>query len=470
MSTAACPRCGPQVRLQPHPRPHRQQAPQQPPKQQRGVTTLVVTLVLLLALALLTGQAHRGLMMEQRSSANQLHATQAFEAAEAGLAWAQAQLNHAGGVNSACQPNTRDSAQADNGSFSDRMLSWQAPGQGKPQTQTQTQAPGLHVRTRVEGGTTRPLRAACAAQADGGWRCDCPDQAEPTWPAPADTIARPGFIVQFSDGPVRGTLRLSVTGCHEASTHCSPEQPPAGESRAELSLLLGLVPALLRAPAAPLTTRQDIQAGTAALGLHNTQPQAGGLLAHAGGDIQADGARLDTVAGEPGALALAAHDTTLAALAPDALFITHFGLDRARWVHQPAVRSLPCAVDCSAALSQAVANGDTLIHLQGDAQLQGPLSLGTAERPLLLVVDGSAHLAGGVQLQGLLYAREIQWQTGPGPGPGLVRGALISEGGYGGTGAPDLVWDRAVLDMLRGRWGTWAPVPGGWSDLKGVTP
>lgn len=429
------------------------------PRAQRGVATLVTTLVLLLALVLMAGHANRGLVMEQRSSANQLRATQAFEAAEAGIAWAQAMLNRAGRVDARCEPST---AAADT-AFVDRVLAWQA--------RTAPEVSRHRAITWTEAGQVRPQQVACwaAGNGAGAWTCHCPRQAAPTWPAAADRDARPAFVLTFTDGPLPGTVWLQSTGCSDAGQACRPPaaagavaEADTGEARAELSVLLGLVPALLRAPAAPLTTRQTIDAGAASLGLHNAHPQSGGLLAHAGGAIQASSARLHTVAGEPGALALAAQDAALAAQSPDGLFTTYLGLDRSRWRQQAGVRSIACAGPCDAALDQAEADGHTLLHVPGALLLQGPHTLGSAQRPVLLVVDGEARFEGGVHIHGVVYAQRVHWHTGA--GPGWLRGAVLSEGDYTGNGVPDLVWDAAVLDMLRTRWGSWVPVPGSWTD------
>ncbi len=60
---------------------------------QRGAASLAVTLLLLFSVTLAVFFANRSLIFEQKTSANQLRATVAFEAAEAGLEWAIAQIN-----------------------------------------------------------------------------------------------------------------------------------------------------------------------------------------------------------------------------------------------------------------------------------------------------------------------------------------------------------------------------------------
>ena len=73
---------------------------------QHGGAALIVTLLLFLAMALAAFALNRHLVFEQRSAANQARATQAFEAAEAGLEWAQAQLNSTQRIGADCRPST----------------------------------------------------------------------------------------------------------------------------------------------------------------------------------------------------------------------------------------------------------------------------------------------------------------------------------------------------------------------------
>ena len=77
---------------------------------QRGVAALIVTLLLFLALALTAFGLHRHLMLDQRSAANHVRAAQAFEAAAAGLDWAQAQLNSTQRIGADCKPSTAPNA------------------------------------------------------------------------------------------------------------------------------------------------------------------------------------------------------------------------------------------------------------------------------------------------------------------------------------------------------------------------
>ncbi|MBP6778821.1 MAG: fimbrial assembly protein, partial [Piscinibacter sp.] len=92
-------------------------------RHQRGAAALAVTVLLLFVMALAVGLAHRNLIFEQRSSANQLRSTRAFEAAEAGLAWAQTLLDRGGAIGADC--SAADAVPGDT-SFRDRYLAFDA--------------------------------------------------------------------------------------------------------------------------------------------------------------------------------------------------------------------------------------------------------------------------------------------------------------------------------------------------------
>lgn len=151
------------------------------------------------------------------------------------------------------------------------------------------------------------------------------------------------------------------------------------------------------------------------------------------------------------------------ALPADTFFAGHFGLSRAAWAAQPVVQRLACRGDCGTALRDAIgpAVQQPLVHVDGDLLLRGPLVLGSADRPVLIVVAGRLQIEGAVSLHGAVYAGDIGWNAPA----GALRGALISEGGAAGIGALDLVHDTAVLDLLRTRQGSFVRVPGSWRDF-----
>jgi len=409
-----------------------------PVARERGTATLLVTLALLagVTIAALYAQARHG--VELRAGAAQARAARAFEAAEAGLAWATAMLDEPRAVDAACRPVAAAGA-----SFRDRHMSI---------------APGTGVVTPLAGerdGMTVPRRAACV-RAPQAWRCACAGDDDPRPDAPAGASA--AFVVQFGPASHPGLVALEALGC--AQWPCAPAPADSAQASVRLDVALGLLPGIDAVPAAPLTARGEVLAGPDGLGLHNADPSSGGWVVHAGGTVHGSDARWSGPPGAPGAT-LREDDARLRSLDPQRLFAALFGLDRPLWSRRAAVASVRCDGPCSARVVEALAH-HRIVHVQGDARLDGPLALGTPERPVIVVGDGAVELRGAVAMHGLLHAAQVAWHDG-GPGARL-RGAIVSEGDFVASGTPDIVYDPGVLAALR-TLGTFAALPGRWRDF-----
>jgi hypothetical protein len=414
--------------------------------QQRGAAALVVTTLLFFVMVLVTLFVNRNLVFEQRASANQYRATQAFEAAEAGAEWALAQLNNAQRIGPDCLPTADSSAT----SFRSRTLNQSSAA--------------FAPRTWNNAGVATALQPTCVRSA-AGWNCNCPTNGAPVVSAPEGDGPFPAFSVQFAAGDKPGTLRVSATGCTSLAGVCLPGSSSNVDATARIDLTVGLLAGLRTPPAAALTTRGNIDADGAAFGAHNADP-ATGLALHAGTGIAASNARLTTAAGAPLASAQQSHDAGLAALSTDRLFASYFGLDKRRWKAQPAVQHVVCGSDCGAAITAAAdsTNGSTLLWVEGDLTLDGPVTIGSALHPVVLVVDGAARIRGAVAFHGFLYSGALSWNDTALPGA-LLRGAALSETDYTGNGAPDLVYDNSVLATLKTRSGSFTRINGGWRDF-----
>jgi hypothetical protein len=399
---------------------------------QRGAATVVVTLVLLGAMLLLAVFANRGLLLEARMSANQARSTIAFEAAEAGLEWALVQLNGNARTGADCRPDTGGTT-----SFRERYLSMNDSPSG--------------FTGRVAGASGAPLRPACTRNG-AGWVCSCPTDG-PALLNHEDATA--AFVVEFLPGRQQGVVRIVATG-----------SAAGADATARVEASAALLPALASAPAAALTARGHIDAGSASIGAHNADPASAGVALHAGGMIAAGSARFTVPAGATLANVVAGNDAALAALDGDRLFVSYFGLPKPAWSNQPTARRVDCAGDCTADLAAAIGSEVTnpLIWIGGDATIEGPVTLGRADRPVAIVVDGRLQLRGAVSLHGVAYANGIAW-TGNVSSGAQVQGALVSESGYAGDAAPDLHRDAAVLTTLMRRTGSFVRVAGSWRDF-----
>ncbi|HMN76796.1 MAG TPA: PilX N-terminal domain-containing pilus assembly protein [Burkholderiaceae bacterium] len=415
---------------------------------QRGAATLGITLLLLFVVMLVAAIASRNLVFEQRASANQWRSTQAFEAAEAGLEWAQAMLASDALIGADCKPIARPGATT----FRERLLDVD------PATRV------FSVRTWSDAGNAVPLQAACVRDGDA-WHCSCPHAGHPALDAPGAGGAHPAFAIRFAASARSGQIQLVATGCDRLAAECLPGLPGAatGGSTAHAQVALGLLPALAAMPTAALTVAGAIDAG-GALVLANTDARAAGVTAHAGGTIALAAATLETLPGVPAESSLAERDALLETLDAERATALFLGLHAARWQRLPGLQTLACAGDCGAALQVAIGTGQRRIRITNGLQIDGPATLGSPERPVLLVVEGPLQLAGGVQIHGAVVHRAAQWDTS-GTHDARIDGAVIVAGNVIGDGTPTIVYDRTVLDRLHGEAGVLVRVAGSWRDF-----
>jgi hypothetical protein len=383
---------------------------------QRGGATLGITLALVLAVTIAALAAQRRHAGELRAAAARLHAGQAVEAAEAGLEWATAMLN---------APAT---------GFRERHLYMEA----------------------ISGAIVPSARRAACVRVPETWRCG--DAAS----VRADDAATTAFEVRFEASTAPGTVHVVSLGCRRLP--CADDDGTGAatpDTTARREVTLALVPALAHAPLAALTVRGDVDAGTAALGLHNADPDAGGIVVQAGGAVRAVHARLAGPPGAPGGIVVE-RDAALSTSDPSRSFAARHGLDPALWRRQPTVATIVCESRCNERLAQALRT-HRLVFVDGDLALDGPLAVGSHERPVAIVAAGAVRLRGAVAMHGLVHGDGITWDDA-GAGA-FVRGAVVSDAGYAGTGAPDLVRDTDVLQSLKAA-GSFARLPGSWKDFR----
>lgn len=405
-----------------------------PRARQRGAVALL-SVLLLCGLALLASlHAHRALLAELRGAQAQQRSAVAQEAAESGLQWALAQLN-AGRVDAQCRASANDAEPR----WRERLIDASA---ARP------------VPRLDEGGT--PRRAGCALQGDGSWRCGCAGTG-----APAPATEAPAFEVQFAATTRNGQIHLLSRGC----LGCGADELDA---HAETRALLALVPALAGLPAAPLTVRGELGLQALELQLSTRERDAQGLLLHAGGAVAAPGAASSPGAGSGSggtAAAVAERDPALA-LPPDRFLHRWLGLEPGDFRRAPGVQALQCgAGDCAEALRGAMARGAQALWVEGDLALPAGAVLGSADAPILLAVQGRAHLGPGVALHGLLAAASLRWDARA--GGDFIRGAVLVNGDCcEGSGAPSIERDAALLRRLARQAGRYVAVPGSWRDFE----
>jgi Tfp pilus assembly protein PilX len=101
----------------------------------------------------------------------------------------------------------------------------------------------------------------------------------------------------------------------------------------------------------------------------------------------------------------------------------------------------------------------------GNCTLTG--TIGSAAAPVTIVTTGNVTLAAGADIWGVLYLRGIGAKSFAGPASGTraqVHGTIVSEGSLTATGNFNVAYDVNVIRTAGYRAGSFAPVPGGWSD------
>ncbi len=410
--------------------------------QQRGMATIAVTLMLVGVIVLGIAFTHRALSFEQKSTGNQYRATQAFEAAEAGLEWATALLNS----NTAVDANCKASNDAEATPFRDRYLDITPLG-------------ALNPRTYLREGKSTALQSACV-QTTSGWACSCPTAQAPQLP---DAQASTAFVVQIEAGETQRLVRLTSIACIGSGTPCVPGHSGKPKAQARVQVTLGRTQGLATEPGAAVTVRGKVDAPDARFDISN-EDSASGITVHSGEGADAPSLKLASHPGAPGAASLFDHDSELAGHSAETFFASVFHMSKDAWKSQPVARQVTCDSACDAAL-QATIGAHTLqplIWLDKGLRIDQPATLGTPERPVMLVVDGPVQLNAAVTVHGAIYSTHAGWAD---PAGSSIHGALMFEHDLKAIGTTRIQHDAVLLQTLRNRTGTFARVPGSWRDF-----
>lgn len=431
------------------------------PLAQRGAATLIVVMLLFFIVSLVAAYAARNLIFEQKTSTNQYRATQALEAAEAGLEWALAMLN-GGRIDASCNPLVPPDVSQN--SFRQRYLNIDIDGNYTPR--------------RWADNVTRE-RPSCV-QAGTGWNCSCPSGAAPAPTLPTGGGVNPAFRVCFEavNPPQPGVVRVvSTARTRFVDQSCeTPAEGDAGDAAASVSVVAALSSALAAPPSAAVTTRRNLGLTGVTATLVNTDAQTSGATTHVGGSFTSIGGLLArrTLPGTPEASS-SVTDPQLGSQTGDQMFMSLFRMPLSTYRGQPATVRVDCSSDCANRLNNAVqGNPGRIVWVDGNVSLSSSLSLGTDDNPALIVVDGDVGLTGGnVDIVGLLYGRNDIALTGTNL---TARGAVVAARDFNSVGGtvtieynpahltqPTLI--PPVLSRLRLHSGSLVRVPGSWRDF-----
>lgn len=428
---------------------------------QHGAASLAVSLILLFCMTLVVFFTNRGMVFEQKASANQYRSTRAFEMAEAGLEWATAMLNSAAPLSATCT-----STGTVTNSFGARY------------------APRTGVAPNTDYAPPVNARAACRLAADGTLSCACPTAGT----APnVGTATTPSFTVLVSDEPNDPeAVRLTSWGCVNQTSLCTGTPGTDGDATALASVTLKMRPILRAAPAAPLTTGGWAQV-CASFNITNQSAGANGYLVNSGGQTQigngtylsgplppgapncggGGGQTLSTLPGTPIAAAIVANDTSLSSISGDTntMFAAFFGTTLDQYRAAPSTCQLPAnsdGGDLTTAYNSARRCRDFWIN--GDLQTSGNLTLGSATDPVTIVSSSAMRFNGNVDIYGVIFSDSADWNN-LGTGTSDIHGAVISRVNYRNNGNGTILYDGSVLDLIRDR-GRLVRVPGTWRDFQ----
>lgn len=450
----------------------------QVPRLQKGATALAVTLLLLFASSITAFYLNRGLIFEQKVSANQLRSTTAFEMAEAGIEWATGMMNRSNDLD----PATCGLLSTTNISFRRKYVQTNFVTSSDVSATTRT-FPGCKV-----SGTTLT--------------CSCPDlpSANNESVAALGAAVLPGFTVAFADVPGDPeAVRVISTGCTAQAGACKPATTTvtaaatnaattgASDANATVSVILKLRPLLRAAPAATLTCGTSCAPGGSG-NLSNTDPATNGVVIDAGSSISMSpsvASNLTTIDGLPKENAIISNDTALSGLSSTdtatcsqaEMFGAYFGgLTLAQYAAAATVINCGSASDCGPQLVAAYNDGARSFYMPNGISMNNSSglpsttvngvtlpTLGGPTDGVTIVTPASTNFNGNIRMYGLVFANNAT-ANDTGFGTADIFGAVIACRGYSSNGNGTISYLGSALTSSRRSTGVMVRVPGSWRD------
>jgi hypothetical protein len=440
-------------------------------KRQQGAVALVIALVLVFGMAVMAFFANRGMIFEQKTSANQYRATRAFEVAEAGIEWALAQLND------------------------DRYLANApscAPGSGTPKRSFRERYLQPSTTLPVTFSPLTTTRAGCSIAADGSLTCSCPTGTNaPTLGSSTD----PRFTVLFSSGGDATTVEIISYGCTNAGAACDPVSTDTPDASAVVRVLAKVRPKFPNAPGAGVVAGAAATTG-GSLNVINLDVESNGITINSGTPVVLGaGTSVVTLPGTPPRASILDNDPSLSALTNadvngDLYFQSFFGETQAQyqanpqtWVitgdgqcgsRAPRCRTCGNSGACGDAAVALLNEGVTQFWIERDVQFNnGRLptvgTIGEAQRPIIMAGTGEVEFNGNIVAYGMFYvggANALATWEYNGSGNAQIFGTFIARGNFKrGNGNLDLIYSPSVYRNGEGT-GVLVRVPGSWRDAR----
>jgi Tfp pilus assembly protein PilX len=430
-------------------------------RQQSGFGALAVMLLLLFGSSIVVFYLNRGLIFEQKTSANQVRSTTALEVAEAGLEWATGMLNSPNEITTACAFTTSVTT-----SFRAKYMQ---VGGASVVTPAATTYPGCKIN-----GTTLT--------------CSCPDLPSAGNEAFASlgTAAQPSFTIALEGTGDPQAVRVTSTGCTVQAGACRPNTAitPAGattgnsDAWAQVSVILKLRSLIRAAPSAALTCGTSCAPG-GSYEIVNFDVASNGYLVNAGTTITtAPGVDYGTIPGQPIENALIANDDSLYALATSdpscansAMFGAFLGTTMAEYAASPQVRAITCASanDCGSQVNTAMSEGWRNFYFPAGFALNNSAPFSAMGAPgagngVTIVSPGDIDINGNIDIYGLLFSNSANFND-LGTGNSTIYGAVITCASQNSNGTGRIQYDSNALGGTGLRPGLMVRVPGSWRDF-----
>lgn len=429
-------------------------------RKQAGAATLVLTMLLLFITSLSMFYLNRGLIFEQKTSANQNRATTALEMAEAGIEWTTGMLNLPNDIDASCAP-LGTAVQSFRKKYVQTMFN-------DPSAPTSDVIPATNVfpGCKVNGTTLT---------------CNCPDVPAAGTTATANLGADelPGFSVSFADvtlpdGSVdTESVQITSTGCTAQEGTCTPGSADDSDASSSISVILKVRPLLRAAPAAAVTCGTNCSLG-GSFDVVNTDAGTNGILVNAGGTAD-EPAEMTTVEGQPPENALVGDDASLAALASSdatctdaAIFNAYFGTTLAQYENAPTTKTVTCSSpsDCGNKTVDAYNEGWRSFYFDQGVEFNNAsfTQLGSAVDPVTIVTAADIRFNGNIEIYGLVFSNNADADA-TGTGTADIHGALVSCAEFSATGNGLVQYDPKALKNVRRGTGLMVRVPGSWKDF-----
>ncbi|HJV25673.1 MAG TPA: PilX N-terminal domain-containing pilus assembly protein [Aromatoleum sp.] len=391
-------------------------------ERQGGAATLLVTMVLLVAATLMVLYTSRALVGEQRMSANEMRANQAFEAAQGGLELSIERVN----------ANKTFNAASVNGVWSSSNSSYTVA-----YCSTGTFPAAQQCADRSSGGITPACTAPGAGDATA-WVVAC------GW---SDDNSARKRIVSFvaQSQPVPGTIANPLTS-HGAVTF-------SGNSTVvnyfnNLTVWTGNTLANTGNTGKTVIRRPTSTAGALTSNQVDTEVGNGNQVCNTN---QAPDLICTTSTGVFGPDVIQS-DSSLAGLTADQFFENFLGLPPTLYKATEAKEVV------AGANAGTITDGGKVYWVDGNATISQ--DIGSLEHPVVIVVDGDLTLSGNSTIFGIVFVKGNLATSG---GP-KIRGALLATGDVNSAGALNVIYDPEAIRNTK-TLGTYASAPGAWRDF-----